>query len=106
MEKDKILSELEDKNKELHLTKSEYSDVMFEYMDKVKQYESMKLKFLDTTVRDSVEKQIIRACQEDEKFASVVEKVDELKIRSTILMNKLSIIKEEITVLKLILENS
>ena len=49
------------------------------YIEKRKKYEELKINFIDPTIRDSIEKQLIKAFKENFEFFNLHQQVEELR---------------------------
>jgi len=69
-----------------------------EYIGSVSEYERRKVSIIDPTIRDSIEKQLLRVSKEDEDFLDLEIKVNELRREREFLYKKIDILKELIKI--------
>ena len=79
MKLDTIFKELEENTKNKEVMLSNYLTITKKYIAKAKEFEDAKNKVLDLSIRDSVEKQLARAYQENEMLKNLALEVDELR---------------------------
>ena len=69
-----------------------------EYVESASEYERRKVSIIDPTIRDSIEKQLLRVSKEDEDFLDLEIKVNELRREREFLYKKIDILKELIKI--------
>jgi len=95
MKLDDIFTQFEESSASLDVLVKEYLSVMKEYIDSLEQYEKMKIEKIDTTKRDSIEKQLINAMKEDEEFKQLHLKVERLKRERDKISKLLDFVREK-----------
>ena len=63
------------------------------YIEKAKELENQKLEILDFSIRDAIDKQVMKASQENPSFASLVSEVEELRRKRDFLYKKIDVMK-------------
>lgn len=80
------------KNELLKLTQ-EFKEVMNNYVEINNRYNSSVISKIDTTIRDSIEKQLIKAKKEDPSFLTLENELNSLKIQKDSLSKQISVLK-------------
>ena len=84
---------LETVQNELMSLYEKVNEIESSYICAVESFEQKKLKILDFSIRDAIDKQIMRAAQENEIFAEMMKNVENLRRQRDFLYKKIEIMK-------------
>jgi hypothetical protein len=79
--------------KDMNSIKENLSKVTIDYINKDTQYQLEKIKVIDPDIRDSVEKQMIRAFKEDPSLMKLHLEVEELRRKRDYFIKQFDILK-------------
>jgi hypothetical protein len=91
----------EEIQKQLNSMYMRINELEKEYISLASEYEKRKIKIVDPTIRDSIEKQLLKVAKEDESFCDLEIKVNELRREREFLYKKIDILRELIKILSL-----
>ena len=99
MEQQEIVKELQELKKEIRKTQIEFENISDKYLELIKLYEITKLKFIDPNIRDSAEKQMLRAMKENDEIKNLFIDTETFRRKRDICTKKLDYLKEQVKIL-------
>jgi len=99
MSQQEITQELQELKKEIRKTQMDFENISNKYLELIKSYEITKLKFIDPNIRDSAEKQMLRAMKENEDVKNLFIDTETSRRKRDICTKKLDYLKEQVKIL-------
>lgn len=96
--KAEIIEKLLNYEKELRGKTDKFQGIVEKYLRKVEEFEKLKLNVIDPTKRDSVEKQLMAAMQNDETLRDLFLEVEQLRRERDILYREIDTLKTLISI--------